>query len=297
MFEGGSVREATNCRRRGFVSAVFFFLLRRFASSTSPTDTRPSLAFPELVSQGLEICNAALEADVSVEKAEEMLEEAKTNFQSAAALAMFNWGNVYMCQARKAMDGGRDPPVEEGGPPGAAIATASAFDEAKARLDTAKGRYEEALRFKPDFHDASIAIVQRRYEMSRLLSAAAGLGGEAAPAGQDVAKRAKEAEDEFNAACAEFQKMYDELPPEEEKKEKEVKEGEEQAEEPPSVRQQILVMWGNTLFEHSQMAAKQSKPFQPLLDEAIAKFNEAGCQKSDVDQALKVHRGLRTDLK
>ena len=31
------------------------------------------------------------------------------------------------------------------------------------------------------------------------------------------------------------------------------------------------------------MAAKQSKPFQPLLDEAIAKFNEAGCQKSDVD--------------
>ena len=56
-------------------------------------------------------------------------------------------------------------------------------------------------------------------------------------------------------------------------------------------------MWGNTLFEHSQMAAKQSKPFQPLLDEAIAKFNEAGCQKSDVDQALKVHRGLRTDLK
>ena len=80
-------------------------------------------------------------------------------------------------------------------------------------------------------------------------------------------------------------------PPEEEKKEKEVKEGEEQAEEPPSVRQQILVMWGNTLFEHSQMAAKQSKPFQPLLDEAIAKFNEAGCQKADVDQALKVHRG------
>ena len=78
---------------------------------------------------------------------------------------MFNWGNAYMCQARKAMDGGRDPPVEEGGPPGAAIATASAFDEAKARLDTAKGRYEEALRFKPDFHDASIAIVQRRYEM------------------------------------------------------------------------------------------------------------------------------------
>ena len=209
---------------------------------------------------------------------------------------MFNWGNVYMCQARKAMDGGRDPPVEEGGPPGAAIATASAFDEAKARLDTAKGRYEEALRFKPDFHDASIAIVQRRYEMSRLLSAAAGLGGEAAPAGQDVAKRAKEAEDEFNAACAEFQKMYDELPPEEEKKEKEVKEGEEQAEEPPSVRQQILVMWGNTLFEHSQMAAKQSKPFQPLLDEAIAKFNEAGCQVGRRPGAQGAPR-VRTDLK
>jgi len=38
--------------------------------------------------------------------------------QEAAALALFNWGNVHMCAARKAMDGGRDPPLEEGGPPG-----------------------------------------------------------------------------------------------------------------------------------------------------------------------------------
>ena len=108
-----------------------------------------------------------------------MLKIAGDKFQEAAALALFNWGNVHMCGARKAMDGGRDPPLEEGGPPGAAIASAEKYDEVVERLDDAKGRYEAALKVKPDFHDAKIALAQRRYERARLLCAAAGLSGEA----------------------------------------------------------------------------------------------------------------------
>ena len=42
----------------------------------------------------------------------------------------------------------------------------------------AEGRYEAALGVKPDFHDASIALAQRRYERARLLCAAAGLSGD-----------------------------------------------------------------------------------------------------------------------
>ena len=76
--------------------------------------------------------------------ADGMLAGASLKFQEAAALALFNWGNVHMCAARKAMDGGRDPPLEEGGPPGAAIATADKFDEVTDRL--AQADIDQALK-------------------------------------------------------------------------------------------------------------------------------------------------------
>jgi hypothetical protein len=95
-------------------------------------------ALYELYPRGLEKCNEALEAPVSMSDADDMLKAASDKFQEAAALALFNWGNVHMCAARKTMDGGRDPPLEEGGPPGAAIATADKFDDVVARLDQAK---------------------------------------------------------------------------------------------------------------------------------------------------------------
>ena len=76
------------------------------------------------------------------------------------------------------------------------------------------------------------------------------------------------------------------------------KEGEEPPPEPePSMRAQVQVMWGNTLLEHSQMCARLKKPWRPLLDAAVAKFTDAGCAKGDIDQALKVHRGVRAESK
>ena len=163
--------------------------LSRFANARPPPPKRngrsltvthsPYVFSPRRLAQGLDKCNEALEPHVSLADAEEMLKIAGDKFQEAAALALFNWGNVHMCGARKAMDGGRDPPLEEGGPPGAAIASAEKYDEVVERLDDAKGRYEAALKVKPDFHDAKIALAQRRYERARLLCAAAGLSGEA----------------------------------------------------------------------------------------------------------------------
>ena len=115
-----------------------------------------------------------------------------------------------MCAARKAMDGGRDPPLEEGGPPGAAVATADNRDEVINRLDEAKSRYEAALVVKPDFHDATIALAQRRYERARLLCAAAGLSG----AGDKAEANADsdEAEAEFSGACSDFDAVLAILP-------------------------------------------------------------------------------------
>ena len=240
------------------------------------------------------------------------MSEAANKFQEAAALALFNWGNVHMCAARKAMDGGRDPPIEEGGPPGAAVATAHNRDEVMNRLDEAKVRYEDALVVKPDFHDATVALAQRRYERARLLCAAAGLSG----AGEKARGNADsdEAEAEFSGACADFDAVLAILPddppkkePETEKKEPEKKEpetekkeGEEEPEkeeeaEQPSMRAQVQVMWGNTLFEQSQMRARLGKEWRPLLDVAVEKFKGAGCAEADIEQALKVHRGVRAE--
>ena len=238
--------------------------------------------------------------------ADEMLANASDKFQEAAALALFNWGNVHMCAARKAMDGGRDPPLEEGGPPGAAIATCDKYDEVVDRLGQAESRYVAALEVKPDFHDASIALAQRRYERARLLCAAAGLSAASTSGSTDTGK-ASEAEQEFDAACVDFTKVLSALPEEkkeepkkEAKKEEPKKEGDETAEtaEPePSMKAQVLVMWGNTLFEHSQMRARLGKEWRSLLDDAVVKFKDAGCAQADIDQALKVHRGVRAEAK
>ena len=209
------------------------------------------------------MCNNALKAEVSVADAETSLDDAAGKFQHAAALALYNWGNVHMCAARKAMDGGRDPPLEEGGPPGAAIATAKHFDQVVQRLDQAEAKFTDALEVKPDFWDAMIAMSQRKYERARLLSAAAGLSGDdaAGPApGHDAAARGREAEAEFASAVADFGDLLAKLPEEPEKEkpaekapaeEKAAKEGgaeEEPAPEQPSAKAQVLVMWGNTLF-------------------------------------------------
>jgi tetratricopeptide (TPR) repeat protein len=186
-------------------------------------------------------------------EAETTLDDASKKFQEAAALALFNWGNVHMCSARKAMDGGRDPPLEEGGPPGAAIATATEAETVTKKLDEAKTRYEAALAVKPDFHDATIALAQRRYERARFLCAAAGLSGAGGPSKGN--KDSDAAEAEFSGACADFDAVLNALPEEPPKPEpKEKKEGEAPAEEEeaqPSMKAQVQVMWGNTLFEQS----------------------------------------------
>jgi hypothetical protein len=87
-----------------------------------------------------------------------------------------------------------------------------------------------------------------------------------------------------------------EEPPKPEPKEK--KEGEAPAEEEeaqPSMKAQVQVMWGNTLFEQSQMRARLGKEWRNLLDTAVAKFKGAGCAEADIEQALKVHRGVRAE--
>ena len=49
------------------------------------------------------------------------------------------------------------------------------------------------------------------------------------------------------------------------------------------------VMWGNLLYELSQMRAAVGEEWRPLLDEATGKFRAAGCPEADIRQALSQH--------
>lgn len=51
-----------------------------------------------------------------------------------------------------------------------------------------------------------------------------------------------------------------------------------------------MVMWGNLLYEASQMyAAGGSKDWKESLDAAVEKFRAAGCPEPDIQAALRNH--------
>ena len=60
-------------------------------------------------------------------------------------------------------------------------------------------------------------------------------------------------------------------------------------EEDPNIWAHCQVMWGNLLYELSQMKAAVGEEWHPLLDEATNKFRIAGCPESDIRGALSGH--------
>ena len=60
-------------------------------------------------------------------------------------------------------------------------------------------------------------------------------------------------------------------------------------EEDPNIWAHCQVMWGNLLYELSQMKAAVGEEWRPLLDEATDKFRIAGCPESDIRGALSGH--------
>jgi hypothetical protein len=69
----------------------------------------------DLHNEGLEKCNAALEEAVGSDKAVPLFEQAAAKFQEVAALALLNWGNVHMCQARRLFESAAAEAKAEGG--------------------------------------------------------------------------------------------------------------------------------------------------------------------------------------
>ncbi|GMH37813.1 hypothetical protein BSKO_05686 [Bryopsis sp. KO-2023] len=61
------------------------------------------------------------------------------------------------------------------------------------------------------------------------------------------------------------------------------------AQDEPGLHTHALVMWGNVMFEQSQILAVTDGDWKAMLDEAVSKFKEAGCAEKDITQALRTH--------
>mmetsp|Transcript_5803 Transcript_5803/g.16302 ORF Transcript_5803/g.16302 Transcript_5803/m.16302 type:complete len:613 (-) Transcript_5803:272-2110(-) len=249
----------------------------------------------DLHNEGWEKCTQALDAAVQDDKAGPLFDQAAVRFAEVTASGLYHWGNVHMCKARKAVDS-----LSASGKSVEDIA-----DLIKDEFDHAEKKYQEALGYKSDFYDGAVGMGQLYFERAKLhtglLIPSSPAGAEGTKEAQEIANqlmkealtkvtndKAKVAEELFEQAVEYFKSAITMLPAEDPAAAPKPA-GENGEVEEISFRAQALVMWGNVLYEQSQVRATVGKEWKPLLDEAVRKFNEAGCQKADIRTALLNH--------
>ncbi|KAJ1296867.1 hypothetical protein BS78_01G335300 [Paspalum vaginatum] len=255
---------------------------------------------------GMELCSEALEETVTSEEAQGLFEMAASKFQEVAALALFNWGNVHMCAARKRI------PLDESAPKEVLSSQLrTAYDWVRGRYALAGHKYMEALRIKPDFYEGLLALGQQHFETAKLHWSFA-LADKVDLSTWDSSETFKlfdDAEQNMRAATEMWEKV-------EEQRMAELKEPgagekdealrkkrkqhstdcqqeltpEEAAEQAAAMRQQIHLFWGNMLFERSQVEFKLSVgDWKKNLDASVERFKLAGASESDISAVLKNH--------
>ncbi|KAL4325652.1 hypothetical protein GQ457_11G012210 [Hibiscus cannabinus] len=261
---------------------------------------------------GMEHCSEALEETVTSEEAQILFDKAAAKFQEVAALAFFNWGNVYMCAARKRI------PVDESGKEVVLEKLQTAYDLVLEKYSSAKEKYAEALLIKPDFYEGLLALGQQQFEMAKL-SWSFALAKKLDLSTWDPAETLQlfyTAEEKMKDATEMWEKLeqqrLNELKdPNSSKKEelskrrkkpgsgkKEISgtsnqgepSAEEVAEQAAVMRSQIHLLWGNMLFERSQVECKIGMDgWKKNLDTAVEHFKLAGAAEADISTVLKNH--------
>ena len=255
---------------------------------------------------GMELCSEALEETVTSEEAQSLFEMAAAKFQEVAALALFNWGNVHMCAARKRI------PLDESSPKEIMSAQLrTAYDWVLERYALAGHKYEEALNIKQDFYEGLLALGQQHFETAKLHWSFA-LADKVDLSTWDSSETFKlfdSAEEKMRAATemwekVEEQRMLELKTPGATEKDEVLKKRkkqhsadgqgeltpEEAAEQTAVMRQQIHLFWGNMLFERSQVEFKLVVgDWKKNLDASVERFKLAGASESDISMVLKNH--------
>ena len=245
-------------------------------------DLAPKEGPLELREIGLEKCCEVLEETVGLPESKALLVSATDKFQEAAATAIFNWGNVYACNSRRIIDacGSQDDDGVSGSDEALMVAAKLHMAELDADYEACCERFAASLKIKPTYFEAPITWGQQAFERGKLYHHLS-----SQVKGAEVKKAEETADVMFALAITKYQEAMEMLPP----AERDVVLT-EKSEESNGVKAQILILWGNVLYEQSQV--KHSRSVKNWKDDAvaaIAKFNEAGCAKGDITRALMNH--------
>ncbi|KAL2465603.1 Octicosapeptide/Phox/Bem1p (PB1) domain-containing protein [Abeliophyllum distichum] len=267
-------------------------------------------AYIDLHELGVKLYSEAMEETVTSDEAQDLFATAAEKFQEMAALALFNWGNVHMSRARKRVYFTEDSSSES-----ILAQVKSAYDWAQKEYVEAGKIYDEALKIKPDFYDAILALAQQQFEQAKLswyYAIATNVDLESWPATEEVLQLYNNAEENIEKGMdmweeAEDQRQNELTHPNKISallqkmnmgnlfKDVSAEEAEEQAE---NIRSQIYVLWGTMLYERSIMEFKIGIPvWHECLEVAIEKFELAGASSTDVAVMIKNHCSNDTALK
>lgn len=234
----------------------------------------------DLHNEGWEKCNSALDSALRMEEANGLLDQAAGKFQDVAASGLFNWGNVHICRARRILD--VDSTLKG--------STKASYADAWKYFALAEEKYVEALGVKADFQDAVLGIGQVYFEEAKLKQTEV----LAKDDGRSEKEKLQEAEADINALFEKAIQKFQEAialdkacsSAEEAKENDSVDDAKA---EDPSVASHGLVMWGNVLYEQSQILGALGKEWKVLFESSIEKFKEAGCDQNDINSAIENH--------
>ncbi|EOA16049.1 hypothetical protein CARUB_v10004180mg [Capsella rubella] len=258
-------------------------------------------SYLDLHDLGMKLYTEAMEDAVTGEDAQGLFEIAADKFQEMGALALFNWGNVHMSKARKQVcfpeDASREAIIE---------AVEAAFVWTQNEYNKAAEKYEEAIKVKPDFYEALLALGQEQFEQAKLcwyhaLKTKVDLESEAS---QEVLKLYNKAEDSMERGMQIWEEMeerrlngiskldkhknmlrkmeLDELFSEASE--------EETVEQTANMSSQINLLWGSLLYERSIVEYKLGLPtWDECLEVAVEKFELAGASATDIAVMVKNH--------
>jgi len=238
----------------------------------------------DLHNEGWDACSEAMEPVLAKAESQPLFRKAAAKFQDVTASGYFNWGNVLVCMARRELDEAGEGRFEEG-----------QLEGAVAKMDEAEQKYLQSLNLKPDFFDATIGLGQLLFERAKLRHAEVSHG-----VWEGTAEAGAEAVEEFfEGAIVRFKQALEGLEGEDaHTREKTTVDPVVTVTPEPagpedegdvSLRSQALIMWGNVMYEQSQIAAGRNEEWRELLDRAVDKFHEANCSKADVENALRTH--------
>jgi tetratricopeptide (TPR) repeat protein len=266
---------------------------------------------------GMDACVDVLDDVIGTPEGQALLDAACAKFQEAAAAAMYQVGNVHHSMGRKHVDaamtaavvGAKDAYAAEH--PDATSVPLAAIEEAAEKagarslelqaphLTAAVAGWNTSLEIKPDYAEAGLAWGHSLFERAKLLAARAKEqpgAAECSVAEVDAAFQA--AADKHAAVLASLPAA----PPDEDAGAPGGEEGEGGAQvltpqqlaaaELRAVISNARILWGNILFEHSQVRharGDELKLWQPLVDQAVALFRQAKCVETDITRALEGH--------